>query len=538
MMELPDVPNDNENPSEEEEDFLAGGDLGDGFGRRPGGVYDTNAVLTVHIGKCRKSSEAKGSNAVLPCKKGEEIGRHGSNYEASSRRHAVDEMTRCSRQSSYDINSEMSNDELKQRLQDVTEELDVLRTELEATQRQMEGKDEALKILQGLAVFDKATSHTKCMLQKTEDERRALEKEINTLQWQLEFECNRIKNLEESWREKYERIHCENMVLKETLELRTNEVKTLKSENTILNQQCLEILAMLDVKQQNIFHENMSFNKTGLTEITAIELAVLGACNCTGEDPCACAKMSATTRKHLLHLKHEFELEKKSKEEAFIMADAFRIAFEQQLKRRNDQTLRMSEVDLICRKESRRLNNWKRIMEDGALFAKGNKDKESLGKKLMGMLISVADYRKLEGLDDPQEIIKILIDLLNDKEEALAHQRKVSYMLSRAMEEKAKDTKPSNETRPTNECLAVRNHQLEGCDPKAPTAFTCCSLHKAGNSFYSVLSTSTMKKSLRTLKKSRSLPSRIVLCSEVEIPPNSQMVQECCHKEHSKHTEL
>lgn len=156
----------------------------------------------------------------------------------------------------------------------------------------------------------------------------------------------------------------------------------------------------------------------------------------------------------------------------------------------------------------------------------------------MGMLISVADYRKLEELDDPQEIIKILIDLLNDKEEALAHQRKVSYMLSRAMEEKAKDTKPSNETRPTNECLAVRNHQLEGCDPKAPTAFTCCSLHKAGNSFYSVLSTSTMKKSLRTLKKSRSLPSRIVLCSEVEIPPNSQMVQECCHKEHSKHTEL
>ncbi|KAJ1209033.1 hypothetical protein NDU88_004412 [Pleurodeles waltl] len=505
-MELPDLPNDNENPSEEEEDFLAG--------------------------KCRKGSEAKGSSAVMPCKKGEDSGRTSNNNEASSKRHVVDGMTRCSRQSSYDTNSEMSNDELKQRFQEVTEEVDVLRTELEASQRQMEGKDEALKILQGLAVFDKATSHTKCMLQKTEGERRALEKEINTLQWQLEFEHNRIKYLEESWREKYERIHCENMVLKETLELRTNEVKTLKSENTILNQQCLEILAMLDVEQQNIFHENMSINKTGLTDITAIELAVLGACNCAGEDPCACAKMSATTRKQLLHLKQEVELEKKNKDEAFIMADAFRIAFEQQLKRRNDQTLRMSEVDRICRKESRRLKNWKRIMEDGALFAKGNKDKESLGKKLIGMLISVADYRKLEELDDPQEIIKILIDLLNDKEEALAHQRKVSYMLSRAMEEKVKDTKPSNGTHPPEECPAVRNHQTEGCDSKAPTAFTCCCLHKAVNSFYTVQSKSIMKKSLRTLKKSRSLPSRILLCSETETLLNSQIVVECGHKEH------
>ncbi|XP_069483643.1 coiled-coil domain-containing protein 125 isoform X2 [Ambystoma mexicanum] len=417
-------------------------------------------------------------------------------------------------------------------------EVDVLRIELEASQRQVEGKDEALKILQGMAVFDKATNHTKVMLQKAEEERRALEKEINTLQWEIEFEHNRIKNLEESWKEKYDRIHCESMVLKETVEMRTNEVKTLKCENTILNQQWLEILALLDVKQQCMFQENMSFNKSALTETTALEMAVLGACNCAGGEPCACAKMSSTTRKQLLHLKQEFELEKKRKEEAYIMADAFRIAFEQQLKRRNDQTLKLSDVDKMFRKETRRLNNWKLIKEDGTLFAKGSK--ESLGKKLMGMLISAADYRKLEELDDPQEIIKILIDLLNDKEEALAHQRKVSYMLSRFMEEKVNNTKSSNETGPSGGCSTVSNPHLESSESKGPFALTCCCLHKTlpGMSFCTAQSTNRVRKSLRTLKKSYSLPSRIIFCSEVDVPKNSHIFSGCDHEKHSKEAEL
>uniref|UniRef100_A0A8B9ES10 Coiled-coil domain containing 125 n=1 Tax=Anser cygnoides TaxID=8845 RepID=A0A8B9ES10_ANSCY len=204
---------------------------------------------------------------------------------------------------------------------------------------QLEGKDEALKILQSM--------------------------EINILQWEIEFDQDRFKNIEDTWTEKYDRIYCENAALKEALKLRTEEVKTLKSENAILNQQCLEFLAMLDVNKQKVVQENMSLNRSNITDITGLELAVLGACTCntSGGQPCSCAKMAAVTRKQLLHLKQEIELLKKSKDEAYIMADAFRIAFEQQLMQRKDQALRLAEVIKI--KKETKFINWKRLKEDG-----------------------------------------------------------------------------------------------------------------------------------------------------------------------------
>lgn len=94
-------------------------------------------------------------------------------------------------------------------------------------------------------------------------------------------------------------------------------------------------------------------------------------------------------------------------------------------------------------------------------------NKNNLGQKLSSLLSSDGDCRKVEELANPQEILRMLIDLVsiwfnssarvrlrgftqpeltngllsfllatqvNDKEEALAHQRKVSYMLARAAE--------------------------------------------------------------------------------------------------------
>ncbi|KAM3939288.1 coiled-coil domain-containing protein 125 isoform 1-T1 [Leptodactylus fuscus] len=423
---------------EEEEDFMAGGDLGEGFGRKPGGLYEGLDETMRKTMKLRKGSSSHHYHLI---KKGEEdcntrhhAGKPSMSEEKETARPAREYYTRC-RQNSIDASSEISNEDLRQRLQDLSEEVELLKVELEASQRQLDGKDEALKILQNLAVFDKATSHTKDMLQKAEEHRRVLEKEINVLQWEIEFDQVRLKNLEESWKEKYERIQCENAALKESLELRTNEVKVLKSENTIINQQCQELLAMLDVKQQKMFQDNVTLDKSSLVEVTALELAVLGACTCCpGGDPCSCAKMSAATRKQLLQLRQEFEVEKKSKEEAYVMADAFRIAFEQQLKRRNDATLPLSEIERVCKKGSKRLNSWKRLKDDEHSISRDKK--RSLGQKLKGLMVSAADSVTLDTLDDPQEILRLLIDLLNDKEEALAHQRKVSYMLARTIEGK------------------------------------------------------------------------------------------------------
>ncbi|NWU95128.1 CC125 protein, partial [Upupa epops] len=421
---------------EAEDDDMTRGDLGNGLGRRPGGVYEGGNLQNSYSFQCRKGS-GKMCNAVLSVKRLEESdavplpsSKRNSLYDGSSKK----PVTSSSQQNSSESNTEMSNEELKQQLQEALEEVEILKVELEASQRQLEGKDEALRILQSMAVFNTATSHTKAMLQKTEEEKRTLEKKINILQWEIEFDQDRFKNIEETWTEKYDRIYCENAALKEAVKLRTEEVKTLKAENAILNQQCMELLAMLDVKQQKIVQENLSLNKSDITDFSSLELAVLVACTCTssGGLPCPCAKMSAVTRKQILHLKKEIENLKKSKDEAYVTADAFRIAFEQQLMQRKDQALRLAEVVKI-KKETKFLN-WKRLKHDGRVKLQGNKN--SLGQNLSSLLSSDADCRKVEELDNPHDILKTLIDLVNDKEEALAHQRKVSYMLARAMETK------------------------------------------------------------------------------------------------------
>ncbi|NXV06234.1 CC125 protein, partial [Cettia cetti] len=423
-----------EKMEETEEDDMTCGDLGNGLGRRPGGVYDGENSQKSYSVRSRKGS-GKTCNSPLSAKAAEESDavalpgpKRNSFYDGSLKKPA----SSSTRQNSCESNIEVSNEELKQQLQEALEELEILKVELEASQRQLEGKDEALRILQSMAIFDKATSHTKAMLQKTEEEKRTLEKEINILQWEIEFDQDRFKNIEDTWTEKYDRIYCENTALKEALKLRTEEIKTLKAENGILNQQCLEFLAMLDVKQQKVFQENMSLNKSDITDFTGLELAVLGACTCSPAEgqPCPCAKVAALTRKQLLHLKQEIENLKKSKDEAYIMADAFRIAFEQQLMQRKDQALRLAEV--INMKKETKFANWRRLRGTEHVKLQGNKN--NLGRKLSSLLSSDGDCRKVEELDNAHEILRMLIDLVNDKEEALAHQRKVSYMLARAAE--------------------------------------------------------------------------------------------------------
>ncbi|NWR36973.1 CC125 protein, partial [Tachuris rubrigastra] len=359
--------NQEEKMEEGEEDDMTCGDLGNGLGRRPGGVYEGENLQNPYSIRSRKGS-GKACNSLLSAKGAEESdagalpGPKGNNfYDGSLRKPAAS----STRQNSCESNTEMSNEELKQRLQEALEEAEILKVELEACQRQLEGKDEALRILQSMAVFNKATSHTKAMLQKTEEEKRTLEKEINILQWEIEFDQDRFKNIEDTWTEKYDRIYCENAAFKEALKQRTEEVKRLKAENAILNEQCLKFLAMLDVKQQKVVQENMSLSKSEITDFTGLELVVLTACTCSTSKGqlCPCTKVAALTRKQLLHLKQETENLKKSKDEAFLVADAFRIAFEQQLMQRKDQALRLAEG--IKMKKETKFANWRRLRGTG-----------------------------------------------------------------------------------------------------------------------------------------------------------------------------
>ncbi|XP_045855187.1 coiled-coil domain-containing protein 125 isoform X1 [Meles meles] len=497
---------------ETEDDDMAEGDLGYGLGRRPGSIYE---VQVSHLSTSRKRSDGKNFSPPPFPRKGEE--RSGAIFQHSRHESLQDTYPEDYRTSHYrrqsssvDSNLELSNVELKQRLQATLEEVELLKTELEASQRQREGKEEALKILQSMAIFGKATSHTQIMLQKTMEQKRSLEKEINALQWEIQFDQNRFKNIEESWTQKYDRLNCENAVLQETLNVKTEEIKMLKSENALLNQQYLEALAMLDVKQQMVAPENVCHDKSGFTEVSGLELAVLGACLChgPGASPCACAKMAASARKMLLKRKQELGLLQKSKEEAYIMADAFRIAFEQQLMRKNDQALRLTQMDKMYKKGTKWIN-WKHLKEDG-LPSQGNK--KTLGQKLLQMLPSENNSKKTHDQNNPQEVFKMLTELLNDKEEALAHQRKVSYMLARALEEKDTTSNKSKGKSPVKDNFPLKNRwgkSSEFPELHDPVYSSVQILNSAG-CICSIQHLHRGQNCTRTLKRSYSLPSNIM----------------------------
>ncbi|XP_073933450.1 coiled-coil domain-containing protein 125 isoform X1 [Castor canadensis] len=527
-----------------EEDDMTEGDLGYGLGRRPGGIYEVDIS---HLLTSRKRSDGKNFSPPPLPSKGEE--RSGAIFQYSKHKSLQDRHPQGStianyrRQSSTDSNSELSNEELRQCLHETLEEVEILKTELEASQRQLEGKEEALKILQSMAVLGKATSHTQAVLQKTMEQKKSLEKEINALQWEIEFDQNRFKNIEESWMQKYDRLNCDNAILKEDLKVKTAEIKTLKSENAVLNQQYLEALAMLDIEQQKIAQENICQDKSGFTEVSSLEclwisclncdcmvcvgclcyvsvpnggnafgfkLAVLGACLCHGPggSPCSCAKMAASTRKLVLQLKHELALLQKSKEEAYVMADAFRIAFEQQLMRKNDQALRLTQMGKICKKATKWIS-WRHPKEDGYSSLRS---KKTLGQKLLSMLPSENDSKMAEDLDNPQEVLKMLIDLLNDKEEALAHQRKVSYMLARALEDKDTGSNEKKEKCPMKENAPFKNswHKTSEFSVLHDPVHSGSQIFDSVGCIRSVQHLQTDLNYSKTLKRSRSLPLSII----------------------------
>ncbi|XP_028639860.1 coiled-coil domain-containing protein 125 isoform X2 [Grammomys surdaster] len=486
----------------ETEDDMTEGDLGYGLGRKPGGIYEFPCSTT-----SKKRSDGKIPSPPPFPRKGEE--RSEAVFQYSRNKGLQDTCAhgcRASgyrRQSSTDSNSELSDEQLRQRLREALEEVEILKTELEASQRQLEGKEEALKILQSMAMLGKATSHTQTMLQKTIEQKRSLEKEINALQWEMEFDQDRFKNIEESWIQKYDRLNCDNAVLRENLQLRTEEIKMLKSENAVLNQRYLEALAMLDIKQQKMAQENMGQEERGFTE-----LAVLGACLCHGPggSPCSCAKMAASTQKLVLQLRHELETLQKSKEEAHITADAFRIAFEQQLMRKNDQALRLARGDM-CRRTATWINR-QRQAEDGY---PAQRRKKTLGQRLLGILPSENSSKAAEDQDNPQEVFKMLIELLNDKEEALAHQRKVSYMLARALEDKDTASKKNKEKIPMSQTFPFRTawqDASELCGLRDPVHSNVHVSEPVG-CICSIRHPQKVSDCSRTLKRSCSLPSNI-----------------------------
>ncbi|XP_043094466.1 coiled-coil domain-containing protein 125 isoform X2 [Puntigrus tetrazona] len=445
------------------------GDLGDGMGARSRAHHD-------HLPQMKsKGKFLSFLSQSRPIKGGSERSNGPFSWTSCRAMYAVFreelEAEKAARweKSQSESSSEETSDELQRRLQEVTEEVELLRTELEVTHRHLEGKHEALRILQGQAILDKATCHTKILLQKSEERNKALEKEVNALQWEITFNQVQFKNVENTWSLKYERVLAENEALKKALEEKMREHQEIRIENASQSQKCLELLSMLSAKERRDYQRTQPPCSLR-TDGSALELAVYGACLCNsnGGEPCSCARSAAASRKQVLQLKQELEEQQKRKEEAYVMMDAFRIAFEQQLRRVGENVLRQAEND-------RHQPHYQR-------HDRGKQGSLSVGERLKKILPTTSEG-KLSA--DSNETLHVLLDLLNDKEEALAHQRKVSYMLARNTEDlekrlqmqleelglSHKDSKTKTESSEESEWSRGRDCRCsaDGCGSQHPT---------------------------------------------------------------------
>ncbi|XP_077601301.1 cell cycle checkpoint protein RAD17-like [Stigmatopora nigra] len=308
--------------------------------------------------------------------------------------------------------ADMSKEDLRDKILESVEVIDMLRCELEVAHRYLEGKFEALKILQGKAILEKATSHTKSLLQKSEEKAKALEKEVNSLQWELSFNQLKMKTSEQLWEQKYNRVITEKKTHAQRLKDRRKEPQYLPIGNSVLNQQCVERI-----------HEKKDSQQSPERDTSVPECIAFNTCKCNGfQEACACNQMAAAIKNEVMHLQEELEFQRSKRKEALMVADAFRVAFEQQLRKRSEHFMLLAEANVPksnhCKPEG---SNRCHLI--------------SINQKLRGLLHSNIEVKMP---DDLLDALYKLLDLLNDKDEALAHQRKVSIMLAHKAEEMQK----------------------------------------------------------------------------------------------------
>ncbi|XP_028434911.1 coiled-coil domain-containing protein 125 isoform X1 [Perca flavescens] len=260
------------------------------------------------------------------------------------------------------------------------------------------------------------------------------QKEANSLQWELSFNQVQMKKSQQSWEQKYNRIWSENKTLTDKLEEREREIQKLRAEHSTLSRQCVELLSMLSVKEQRTYQETKP-HYSPERDASLLELAVLGACRCLGAaDACLCSRAAASSRKQLVQLQQELDAQRLKREEAWMVADAFRIAFEQQLRKRSEHFLLLAEANILKSNQGK---------AEGA----NSSPLISVSQRLRGLLPSKMPETETE---TETETLYRLLDLLNDKEEALAHQRKVSIMLAHSADELQRQLHLDSHCRPAD----------------------------------------------------------------------------------------
>jgi len=292
--------------------------------------------------------------------------------------------------------------------------------DLEACQQQLQSKYGAVKIIQSLSRLEQARQkqHSRKALEAS----KKLEQEVNFLQWELELKQSYLLDSEQTWAERFDRVATENAALMVALQTRSDELRKVAMEKMTLMRDRDELAAALEVRDRIKYDLSTPEREEILsTGDLIIELATLGACQCRGkkQEPCACARAAVDAKRDIAKLKHELEMVHRREEEALLTADAYRVAFEQQLDKNSTLIYELLEK-----------SSWRKRLGFDERAKKTGKQENGMKSKEEDLVQQIKTHK--------DEIVEKLLGMLNDNSEALAHQRLATKMLAAKMKEMEK----------------------------------------------------------------------------------------------------
>ncbi|XP_076363988.1 coiled-coil domain-containing protein 125-like isoform X2 [Tachypleus tridentatus] len=293
---------------------------------------------------------------------------------------------------------------LREELNEMYERNDQLKGELDIYEKLLYGKYKASEVL--LQQLSLAENEKDEVVKMGREISSGLQQEVNSLQFELQCTEGQLTDIQQQWLDRYNSVYRENDELRSTVKDQATKLKKITLENQGLKRECDEMLAMLDVRERNYYKRSLSISSDdSLSEASSFQLGVLGACVCRGskQEPCSCAKAACLKQHTITELLLEVERLQGRLEEAQHVVDVYREAFEEQLKKNQSLTIKLN----VLQAESE--EQYKGSLKNGIL-----KQKPKEGRK-------------------KQEVVKDLVEMLCDRNEALIHQRLVTKLLAKQL---------------------------------------------------------------------------------------------------------
>ncbi|XP_048746606.2 coiled-coil domain-containing protein 125-like [Ostrea edulis] len=440
---------------DEDESSLETGDLGLGLGLKPGSLPILNVLRYNDVGSKKdfpsvtdkplvppnqnqysQIEKIRGKNKILKDSVNKGLGAKTEGQIPSSnmnrgRTPSVEEHKTVAEAAN------INRDDILKKLAEAEQEVEELKTDLEVYEKRLESKYKAIAILRK-QIFSREEGMDACE-RKSRKYEESLEKEVNTLNFELGKRETTFENSQQMWAVRFDSICRENVSLTAELDQKSLELREVKAQKTVLCRERDELLALLDVKERGRYMRSRSVSEDeAYSEYTSTELAVLGACKCrvTSPEPCGCAHAAAALRRELCKLKEQYEAQLRRRDEASQTVDAYRAAFEEQLFKNKQLMLKLAELAVAgpSRYEKAKviLKNLIHLLNDDDYLCEITNQRQNV-YSINGNLKSGPKFEQ-ESHSDPvmndRDLVMALTEILHQRNEAFAHKKLAAQVLS------------------------------------------------------------------------------------------------------------